>query len=59
MLKKFKVSYKSRYHPLEGQFNKIVAAENKKFIKDNWHDIINTDEYKIVKIEEVSDGKSI
>ena len=52
MYKLYRVFYKSRYYPLEGTHSKLVTAASKKDIRNNWHDIINTDEYKITKIEE-------
>lgn len=52
-MKKFRVVYKSRYYPLEGERFKIVRAESKKDVRNNWHSIMETDEYKIVRIEEV------
>lgn len=52
-MKQYKVTYRSRYHPLEGDYVKTVWARSKKAIRDNWHDVMLTDEYKIVKIEEV------
>ncbi len=51
----YRVIYKSRYYPLEGTRRKMVRANSKKEIRDNWHSIINTDEYRIVKIEEVQE----
>lgn len=48
----YRVFYKSRYYPFEGTRKKMVKADSKKQIRDNWHDIMNTDEYKITKIEE-------
>ena len=50
----YRVFFKSRYHPLEGTRSKLVTANSKKEIRNNWHDIINTDEYRITKIEEVT-----
>ena len=41
----YRVHYKSRYYPFEGTHKKLVRA--------NWPDIILTDEYRIIKIEEV------
>lgn len=49
----YRVIYKSRYYPFEGQMRKMVYANSKKEIRDNWHSIIHTDEYRIVRIEEV------
>ena len=49
----YRVIFKSRYYPLEGEMKKFVRANSKKEIRDNWHHIIQTDEYRIVKIEEV------
>ena len=49
----YRVCFKSRYYPLEGTGCKLVRANSKKEIRDNWHDITGTDEYRIVKIEEV------
>lgn len=52
----YRVFYQSRYYPFEGTFRKMVRANSKKEIRDNWHSIIHTDEYKITKIEEVKEG---
>lgn len=52
----YRVIYKSRYYPFEGTRTIRVRAESKKAIRDNWHSIIHTDEYRIVKIEEVKEG---
>lgn len=52
----YRVYYKSRYYPLEGTFHKMVRANSKKDIRNNWHSIIGTDEYRIVKIEEVKNN---
>lgn len=51
-MKEYIIHYQSRYYPLEGTRTKRVRANNKKEIRLNWHSIIHTDEYKIVKIEE-------
>lgn len=55
-MKEYKVTYKSRYYPLEGTRVKFVRAMSTKSIRDNWHALIHTDEYRIVKIEEVKEG---
>lgn len=47
------VTFQSRYYPLEGTRRKRFCAPNKQYIRNNWHCYINTDEYRIVKIEEV------
>lgn len=52
MYKLYRVYFKSRYYPLEGTRSKLVNATSKKEIRLNWHDIVNTDEYRITKIEE-------
>ena len=52
----YRVIFKSRYYPLEGNRQRMVRANSKKEIRDNWHSIIHTDEYRIVKIEEVKEG---
>lgn len=52
-MKDYIIHYQSRYFPLEGTRKKRIFANNKKEIRLNWHSIIHTDEYKIVKIEEV------
>lgn len=52
-MKEYIVTFKSRYYPYEGTRTRRVIANSKKIIRLTWHDIINTDEYKIVKIEEV------
>ena len=51
--KEYIVTYRSRYYPFEGDHKRKVMAPNKKWIRDNWHSIIHTDEYRIVKSEEV------
>lgn len=55
-MKEFMVYYKSRYYPFEGTHKKRVTAANAKEIRVNWHSIIHTDEYKIVKVEEITNG---
>ena len=52
-LKLYEITFKSRYYPFEGTRRKRMYAPSKQSIRANWHDIINTDEYTIVKIEEV------
>lgn len=52
-MKTYRVFFQSRYYPFEGTHLKLVRASSKKDIRLNWHDIINTDEYRITKIEEV------
>lgn len=49
----YRVHYKSRYFPFEGTHKKLVRANSRKEVRDNWHDIILTDEYRIIKIEGV------
>lgn len=52
-MKQYVVIFRSRYYPLEGDRRKKLRAASKKWIRDNWHCIIDTDEYRIVRIEEV------
>ena len=52
----YRVHYKSRYYPFEGTYTKLVEANSKKDVRANWHDIIQTDEYRITKIEEAHKG---
>ena len=52
MSKLYRVYFKSRYYPFEGTRSRLVNANSKKDIRNNWHDIMNTDEYRITKIEE-------
>lgn len=52
-MKEFIVYYVSKYYPLEGTRRKRVPAPSKKWIRNNWHSIIDTDEYSIMKIDEV------
>lgn len=52
-MKEYMVYYKSRYYPFEGTYKRKIRAISKKFIRDNWHSIILTDEYVIKKIEEI------
>lgn len=56
-MKDYIVTYRSRYNPLEGDRRKRVTASSKKQIRDAWHSIIHTDEYRIVKIEPAVDKK--
>lgn len=56
MFKSYRVYFVSRYYPYEGTRQKVVTAKSKKEIRDNWHSIIHTDEYRITKIEEVENG---
>jgi hypothetical protein len=57
-LKKFKVTYRSRYYPYEGERTIIVKAHAKQDVRNAWPDIILTDEYVIKKIEEIKDVQS-
>jgi hypothetical protein len=50
-MKNYIVTYRSRYYHLDIN-RRRVAAQSKKWIRDNWHNIMLTDEYTIVKIEE-------
>ena len=56
IMKEYIIHYQSKYYPLEGTRKGSIFAPNKKSIRQNWHSIIHTDEYKIVKIEEVSNN---
>lgn len=49
----YRVHYKSRYYPFEGTYKKLVRANSREEVRANWHDIILTDEYRIIKIEKV------
>lgn len=53
--KRYTVYYKSRYYPLEGTHRTTVYAPNKKWIRDNWHSIMETDEYTIIRSEEIKE----
>ncbi|MDD2979506.1 MAG: hypothetical protein PHN80_05985 [Hespellia sp.] len=52
MNKSYIVTYRSRYYPMEGDRRRRLSAPSKVYIRNNWHDYIGTDEYRIVKIEE-------
>lgn len=52
-IKEYTVTYRSRYFPLEGDRRLRVCGSSKKEVRSNWHSIIHTDEYRIVKIDEV------
>lgn len=52
-LKKYKVTYRSRYHPLEGDRTMTVYADSKKDARYRFYERINTDEYRVVRAEEV------
>lgn len=49
----YKITYRSRYYPLEGDQVMYAYSVSKKQVRADWHSLIGTDEYKIVKIEEV------
>lgn len=51
--KEYIVYFRSRYYPFEGLHRRRVYAPNKKWIRDHWHSLIETDEYTIVRSEEV------
>lgn len=51
-MKKFKVTFYSRYYKFDIS-RRIISAPSKKWIRDNWHGIMHTDEYVIKKVEEV------
>ena len=53
--KLFDVEYVSRYYPLEGTHHKRVYATSAKEIRNNWHSIIHTDEYRIKKCTEIKE----
>ena len=55
-MKVYKVTYKSRYYPLEETRVRHVRAMSRKSMRDNWHALIHADEYRIVKIEEAKEG---
>ena len=52
-MKRYRVTFRSRYYPMEGTSARLVYADSKKQIRDNWHSFMCTDEYKIIKIEEI------
>lgn len=52
-MKDYIIIHRSRYYPFEGDHRKRVTAVSKKQIRAEWHSIIHTDEYRIVRIEEV------
>lgn len=48
-IKLFDVAYVSRYYPFEGVRHIKVHATSAFEIRNNWHSIIHTDEYRIKK----------
>lgn len=50
--KTYIVYFRSRYYPFEGTRRRRIVAPNKKWIRDNWHGIMETDEYRLIKSEE-------
>ena len=52
-MKKFIVTYHSRYFRYDTS-RRILNAPSKKWIRDNWHSIMLTDEYIIEKIAEMT-----
>lgn len=48
-IKLFDVAYVSRYYPFEGVRHIKVHATSASEIRNNWHSIIHTDEYRIKK----------
>lgn len=55
-IKTFDVEFVSRYYPLEGTRHKKVTAPSAKWIRDNWHSIIHTDEYRVKKCTEIKEA---
>ena len=54
--KLFDVEYVSRYYPFEGIRHKRVYAPSASWIRNNWHSIIHTDEYRVKKCTEVKEA---
>lgn len=52
-VKEYLVTYRSRYYPYEGTRSRRVKAPSKSWIRQNWYALMETDEYTIVKTEEV------
>lgn len=52
-LKKYKVTYRSRYYPFEGDHYMTVYAESKRDARYKCLERLCTDEYKVVRSEEV------
>jgi hypothetical protein len=50
-MKNYIVTYQSRYYQFDTG-KRRVSALSKRWIRDNWHGIMLTDEYRIVKIVE-------
>lgn len=50
-VRRFKVTYRSRYFPLEGKRVVMVSGKDATDIRARWHSIMETDEYRILKIE--------
>ena len=49
----YTIYFASRYYPFEGTHKRQVFAPNKKWIRDNFHSIVGTDEYRLIKSEQV------
>lgn len=52
-VKEYIVTYRSQYYPFEGDRKRRVCSTSKKQVRWDWPSIIHTDEYRIVKIDEV------
>ena len=48
--RQYQVFYKSKIYPNAGTRCTTIMAMNQQWIKDNWVNICQTDEYRIVKI---------
>ena len=53
-MNKYAIYYISRHNPFEGVKRKRMYAPSKRFICDNWISIMHTDEYVIVRVDEVT-----
>lgn len=51
--KEYIVYFRSRYYPLEGTYRRKVRGPSKKWVRDNWYGLMDGDEYRVVKVEEV------
>lgn len=51
-LKKYKVTFYSRYYRMDVRI-KVISGTSKSDIRNRWHEVMETDEFVIRKIEEI------
>lgn len=55
-IKAYRIIFRSRYYPFEGdRTSRIFYATSKTEARNDFYCVIHTDEYRVVRVEEVQD----